>query len=338
MLGVGGSNPLTQILLSQLVEKNTCHYGAVKAMEDKIPSIFKEKRGVYYIIIAVAVIAIAIFWWWRAHIYPYDSSDDASLSGVALSVSSLQAGQLQQVVVDEGSVVKRGDLLFVIDDSLLKLEKNKAKAALVHAEDEAELQSIRRSLAKDDFLRARVEFKSGIIPQETLDHALKNLEMMEAQLLSILSLVEVQRAELEAVELRIDLCRIRATSDGVVAKKWRNCGDVVGEGQTVLSLYDLSQLWVSANFEETKIPQIRVGDRVIITIDAYPDEEFEGKVLVIGAAASSQFALIPSNNAAGNFTKVTQRLPLKISLTPSESHKQFYLRPGMSATVKVRIR
>ncbi|HNA61554.1 MAG TPA: HlyD family secretion protein [Rhabdochlamydiaceae bacterium] len=307
-------------------------------MEDKIPSVFKEKRGVYYIAIGVAVVAIAIFWWWRANIYPYESSGDANIEGLALSVSSLQGGQIQRMAVDEGSVVKQGDHLFMIDDSLLKTEKSKAKAALAHAQDEADLQMIRRDLARDDFERARVEFKSGIIPQEAREHALKNLEMMEAQLLSVLSLVEVQKAELEAVELRMNLCHIKASSDGVIAKKWRSPGDVVGEGQTVLSLYDLSKLWVSANFEETKISQLQVGDRVIISVDAYPNEEFEGKVMVIGAAAASQFALIPSNNAAGNFTKVTQRIPLKISFKSSENHERLYLRPGMSVTVKVRIR
>jgi RND family efflux transporter MFP subunit len=307
-------------------------------MEDKIPSVFKEKRGVYYIAIGIAIVAISIFWWWRANIYPYESSDDASIEGVALSVSSLQPGQIQRMVVDEGSVVKEGDHLFMIDDSLLRAEKSKAKAALAHAEDEAELQMIRRDLARDDFERARVEFKSGIIPQEAIEHALKNLEMMEAQLLSILSLVEVQKAELEAVDLRMNLCHVKAASNGVIAKKWRSSGDVVGEGQTVLSLYDLSQLWVSANFEETKVSQLKVGDRVIISVDAYPNEEFEGRVMVVGAAAASQFALIPSNNAAGNFTKVTQRIPLKISFKPSENHEELYLRPGMSVTVKVRIR
>jgi membrane fusion protein (multidrug efflux system) len=101
---------------------------------------------------------------------------------------------------------------------------------------------------------------------------------------------------------------------------------------------DLSQLWVSAKFEETKLAILRVGDPVTITVDAYPDREFSGTVLVIGAAAASQFALIPANNSAGNFTKVTQRIPLKISFKPPERDGALYLRPGMSVTVKIRAR
>jgi multidrug resistance efflux pump len=115
-------------------------------------------------------------------------------------------------------------------------------------------------------------------------------------------------------------------------------GDVVRAGQTVLSLIDLSNIWITANIEETKLPTIRVGDHVDITVDAYPKLKLEGSVVVVGAAAASQFALIPANNASGNFTKVTQRIPLKISLKKPENTQDLYLRPGMSVKVKIRTR
>jgi membrane fusion protein, multidrug efflux system len=310
----------------------------IMSTQEKSPPVFKEKRGIYYVAIAISIIFIAVFWWWRAAIYPYESSDDANIEGLDVSVSSIQPGQILKMAVDEGAVVQVGDLLFVLDDSLLRLDQQKALAGLTHAEDEASLQMIRRELAKEDFIRAKAEFKAGIIPEEAMSHAFKNLEMAEAQLQSILSLVEVQQAELASIELRLNLCAVTAKSSGVVAKRWHNAGDIIREGQTVLSMLDLSQLWVSANFEETKLALLRVGDSVNISVDAYPNKEFNGTVLVIGAAAASQFALIPPNNSSGNFTKVTQRVPLKISFKPPEKDGSLYLRPGMSVNVKIRAR
>jgi membrane fusion protein (multidrug efflux system) len=101
---------------------------------------------------------------------------------------------------------------------------------------------------------------------------------------------------------------------------------------------DLDNIWVDANIEETKISSISVGDPVLVTVDAYPDIKFRGIVVVVGAASASQFALIPANNSSGNFTKVTQRVPLRVSLTMSDKDKKLYLRPGMSVKIKIRAR
>jgi membrane fusion protein (multidrug efflux system) len=114
---------------------------------------------------------------------------------------------------------------------------------------------------------------------------------------------------------------------------------VVQPGQPILSVYDLTSLWVTANFEETKIRSLRLGDVVEISVDAYPDTLWHGRVIQFGASTASQYALIPPNNASGNFTKITQRIPVKIAIdrstTPPPSHR---LVPGMSVEVRVRTR
>ena len=101
---------------------------------------------------------------------------------------------------------------------------------------------------------------------------------------------------------------------------------------------DLAHVWVDAKIEETKISEIRVGDPVALSFDAYPNLEIKGVVVVIGAAAASQFALIPANNSSGNFTKVTQRVPLRIAFSAPHENSRLYLRPGMSVKVKIRAR
>ena len=95
---------------------------------------------------------------------------------------------------------------------------------------------------------------------------------------------------------------------------------------------------MTANLEETKLGAIHFNDLVKIRVDAYPRLEFEGNVEIIGAGAASQFSLIPPNNASGNFTKVTQRIPIRISLKPPYSGDTLYLRPGMSVEIKIKAR
>ena len=99
-------------------------------------------------------------------------------------------------------------------------------------------------------------------------------------------------------------------------------------------IVNLNHIWVEANLEETQVEHVRLGQPVDINVDAYPNTKFKGKVINIGAAAASQFALIPDNRSAGNFTKVTQRIPIKIELNDPDEP----LRPGMMVTVGIDIR
>lgn len=307
-------------------------------MDQDLSSFFREKRKIYYLALFVMALFLALFWLWRVYLYPFESTEDAILQAPDLSVSPVVSGQIIQMTVSDGSVVKQGDLLFVLDDTLLRIQKEKALFAIQHAQDEAKVQQIRRQLALEDFTRAKTQFEAGVISQEMMAHAEKNLAMADAMLQSILSMVEVQIADLKMIEKQIELCQVTAPADGVVAKIWHYAGEVVQAGQTVLTVMDLLNVWVDANIEETKIGSIRIGDPVSLTVDAYPGLSFSGSVLVVGAAAASQFALIPANNTSGNFTKVTQRVPLKISFKIPEETPTLYLRPGMSVQVKIRAR
>jgi membrane fusion protein (multidrug efflux system) len=296
------------------------------------------KSKIYYLAAFLVVIVVVIFWWWRAYLYPFQTTEDASIAGLDHTISSVQAGKIMQVAVEDGAVVKKGDLLFTLDDTLMQIEKEKASAGVDHANDEVKLQKIKVDLAQADLDRATKELAGGVISQEAFDHVEKTYQMMQAGLKSINSLADVQEATLKMIETQIEYSKVIAPVDGIIAMRWHDPGDVVRAGQTVLSLMDLSNIWIAANIEETKLSSIRVGAPVEISVDAYPDVKFHGKVLVIGAAAASQFALIPPNNASGNFTKVTQRIPLKISIKTANDDQGLYLRPGMSVKIKIRTR
>jgi len=127
--------------------------------------------------------------------------------------------------------------------------------------------------------------------------------------------------------------------DGVVAKRWQMPGDVVQMAQPILSIYDLDHLWVTANMEETLFSRFKLGQPVHVLVDSYGGKKFDGKIIQLGSNTAGQFSLMPPNNASGNFTKVTQRIPIKISLEyEGPKNKQGpVLVPGMSVEVRMKI-
>jgi len=125
---------------------------------------------------------------------------------------------------------------------------------------------------------------------------------------------------------------VKSPVDGRVLKTSVSVGETVSVGQTLVQICDLSSTWVTANIDENKIGRIKVGQKVQVTFDAYPGQVFAGKVVEIGGATQSTFALIPTESTSGNFTKVTQRVPVKIAVDA----KEVELKPGLSARVKIR--
>ncbi|HEX7115664.1 MAG TPA: HlyD family secretion protein [Steroidobacter sp.] len=170
-----------------------------------------------------------------------------------------------------------------------------------------------------------------------------NIDEVEAQREQILVLdrqiaaLESSKAALVAQRdrQRIDLEKreIRAAMDGVVDQTFVDMGEYVSPGARLLMYHDPNDIWVDANIKETDFGRLKLGAPATITVDAYPGREFKGKVTRIGHAATSQFALLPNPNPSGNFTKVTQRLPVRISVEQQED----LLRPGMMVEVQIDV-
>jgi membrane fusion protein (multidrug efflux system) len=126
---------------------------------------------------------------------------------------------------------------------------------------------------------------------------------------------------------------ITSPVDGVVDKTFVNPSEFVSAGQRLLMVHDPKKIWVSANVKETDVRHIKIGSAVTVEVDAYPDKLFEGKISKIGNAATSEFALLPTPNPSGNFTKVVQRIRIRVNL----DNKDELLRPGMMVEVNVGI-
>ncbi len=164
--------------------------------------------------------------------------------------------------------------------------------------------------------------------------AQSRLRVLGGGLLKIKHQREGLALQLEQLNVQLRDLEIHSPRDGIVDKIFVDAGEFVQPGRRLLLMHDPYQVWVSANIKETEIRHIKLGQAVAIKVDAYPDEKFSGEVAKIGHAATSQFSLLPSTNPSGNFTKVTQRIPIKIAV----NQKQDLLKPGMMVEVAVDVR
>ena len=151
----------------------------------------------------------------------------------------------------------------------------------------------------------------------------------------------VKRGELLAMldSTATENYRIVSPVDGLIAKQWVVPGDLLQPGENIFTLNEGKELWVAVYLQETKFNEIRMGQSALFTLDAYPGLTFYGKIFYIGANAASEFSLIPPDNASGNYTKVAQRFPLRISIDRVEGKEKLKanlrLLSGMSANVKI---
>lgn len=305
------------------------------------PDTPNHRRKRFFIpVLLLLVIAIVVVFYWYEFLRGYVATDDAVIDSDAVTISSKILGRLTTLRADEGDSVTAGDLLVQMDDSDLKAQEAQAQAALDYVQQNVQVAKIALDQARDDFYRDSVQFENNVITRQQFDHAGKALEMARAQQAVAFSHVKASQAQLAVIQTQLKNTRIIASTSGVVARKWVVPGDIVQPGQPIFTLFDLNDVWITANFEETKLASIHPGDSVEISVDAFPGRNLMGTVELIGAAAGSQFSLIPPNNASGNFTKVTQRVPVKIvftNLDNSDPGKRPVLLPGMSVGVKIRI-
>jgi membrane fusion protein (multidrug efflux system) len=275
---------------------------------------------------------------WYLHSRKYVWTNDAYLDGYQIQISADIEARIIELFVDEGDFVKTGQLLCQLDESIYNSQKADAATNVMFLQESVKLQRIEMEKLRDIYNVAKQEFENQIISYIEFDkiekdfHAsIANLNVTEAALVNGI-------AKLGVIEELLRHTQVYAPRDGAISKRWVVAGDVAQIGQPLFGLTDVKNIWVTANLEETKVEHLKPGDPVDIHIDAYPDRAFSGTVYVVRAAAASQFSLIPPDNATGNFTKVVQRVPVKILLDPPKAKDPLYLYPGMSVEIHVKIR
>lgn len=335
-------------------------------MENTEPKRALSKKGLIILILVLVVAALGAFLWWRNY-EKYIVTADANLDSDRVALSSMVMGRIVNQYVEEGDHVKIGQVLIELDSAdivsqrkaLLAQQKEiQAQMQVIDANRGIVLKTValRTSaykLATDNLNHSKAQLKEKTIPLEeyqtieeayqsakiSLDIAQNQIATLNAQTQETFASIDLLNARIESLNNQSSYYRIIATQNGVVAKRWMLPGDIVQTGQTLLTIDMNEKLWLAIYLEETKYSMVSIGQAVKYTLDAYPGLTFWGKVYYIGSNTASQFSLIPASNASGNFTKVTQRIPIKISIDSITGNtilkEQVKLASGMSAEVKI---
>lgn len=280
------------------------------------------------ILVTLAVVGVIAGSTWGLDAIKYVSTDDASIDGRQVKLSSKILGRIKTISTDEGAKVSENDVLVTLDDTDLKAQEKQAAASLASARQNLALSRINRDKAKSDSDRVSKLYSGEATTREAYDHALNATEAAEAQLSLAQAQVDTAAAQLGVINAQLLNATIRTPIAGTVNKITLREGDLAQPGQTILDVNNLDDIWVTANLEETKIGRIRNGAEVRITVDAYPHRAFRGTVEMIRSG------IVAPSFQIGEFTKTTQRIPVKIRF--SNPGNGATLLPGMSVEVKVR--
>jgi membrane fusion protein (multidrug efflux system) len=189
-------------------------------------------------------------------------------------------------------------------------------------------------VAESRLVQARAGEQQARAGLESAQTAPEQIAVTRARASSAEARVQQAKATLQQAELNLQHTVIKAPTKGTVSRKTAEIGQIVQPGQPLMALIALDAVWVTANFKETQLREVRPGQSVTIKVDAYGGREYTGKVESIAAATGARFSLLPPENATGNYVKVVQRVPVKIVLTGGQD-PEYPLRPGMSVTPTV---
>ena len=301
----------------------------------------------------------------------YVSTDNAYVQQDLLSVSADVSGRISEVAVRENQSVRPGDLLFRIEPAPYRIALMEAEAAVANARlsvaqlrsgvraSDAGVQGARADLAfeEQNFARQAELLKRGFTTraayqeaQNALQEARSNLAAARAederahvavaasggQSIDRHPLVLAALAQRDKAALDLARTEIRAQRAGIVSQTDRlQVGQVIAAGLPVVSLVGGQGIWIEANYKETDLAKMRVGQPATVELDAYPDLELHGRVASIGAGTGAEFSVLPAQNATGNWVKVVQRVPVRIAI---DGVPRRQLLAGLSADVTVDTR
>src|SRR6516225_52110 len=329
---------------------------AVRSLRDR------RRRWIVGLLAALIVVALLVLAWWLVYARFYESTDDAYVAGDLVNVMSQVNGTVVSIGADETDLVTAGQ-------ELVRLDATDARIALQDAEQQLartvrqtrtvfatrdQLQAVvdqrRADLARAqaDLDRRRNLASSGAVSGEELGHAQDALVAAQKNLAASRALVgrtgvadnpDVRAAATQVERAWLALVRtsVRAPITGYVARRTVQLGERIAPGAPLMALVPLERLWLEANFREVQLRHMRIGQPVTVVADLYGGHvTYHGRVAGLGLGTGSAFALLPAQNATGNWIKVVQRLPVRVALDPRElaAHP---LRIGLSTVVRVDV-
>jgi membrane fusion protein (multidrug efflux system) len=324
-----------------------------------------------FAILGLAVAAAGLGWAGYDFIFAagVETTDDAYVSGDVVQITSEQAGTVIGLHVDDTQTVTAGNPVIDLDPADAKIAMDAAKAGLAQA-----VRNVKATLAQADQLRAQIAMReadlrradddtrrrgaliaTGAVSREDFAHAQDNVAAQTAALLAARAELEqtlvklgqtpialhpdvlAAASKLRTAALAVRRTSIVAPSDGVIARRGVQVGQRVDTTTPLMAVVPLNDVWIDANFKEVQLRNMRIGQKVKITTDLYGRAvTYDGTVAGIAAGSGSAFALLPAQNATGNWIKIVQRVPVRILIDPNEL-KANPLRIGLSANVSVDV-
>ena len=316
----------------------------------------------FILLVAAAIVVAGYRYWKHAQVHP--NTEDAYVSGDVFSVASRIPGTLLTVEATENQPVKQGQVIATLDPRDLDSQVEQARTALEEARstlatNRAQIAQARAKVQAD---RSRLElarlnlqrfselYHRNSIPKQRFDDAVtaehvasadtasseKALAVVEANLAVAERRIRLHEVRLANAELTRSYCTITSPVDGIVSKKNAQVGQVVAPGQPLCAVVPLEgeHIWIEANFKETELRRIRVGQPATIRTDVHPERTYTGWVESLSAGTGAAFSLLPPENASGNWVKIVQRLPVRIAIDAA-SNADLSLRLGLSTHVEV---
>lgn len=275
------------------------------------------------IIIGIGSVAFVMMAYFVFEYFMYVETDNAQVQAHTVLIAAKTPGYILKVNSADGLKVKRNDVLIQIDD-------RDYKAALEAAKSEVLSLEARKIDAEKNYNRLKDLYSKSVVSQQQYDTSRASYNEIKARYDSAVSRV-VQS------QINYDYTQIKAPSNGIIAKSSAEVGQLASPGMALVGFVSSEDRWIIANFKETDIGQIKVGAPVEIKIDALSGEKYEGEVESISSATGSTFTLLPPDNATGNFTKVVQRVPVKIKIKGLNEEVNDRIQAGLSAVVKVKL-
>jgi membrane fusion protein (multidrug efflux system) len=321
-----------------------------------MPAPLKRRLSIFLLIVIVAALAYLAHWFWVARFIEH--TNNAYVQGEITRVSSQLGARIDKILVQDNQHVTQGELLAVLDATDFQIALERAKANLATREAQVEASSANLGRTQLDLNRAQALRKPGYVSEERVtslsadSHVAKSnlsksqadlqaqrqqVATLEAEIARLEAQVATARSDIAQAELNLSRTQIHAPISGLVGQRSARSGQVVQAGAYLLSLVPDEDIWVQANFKETQIGKMTPGQKAELIFDSFPDTPIEANVESLFAASGAQFSLLPPDNATGNFTKVVQRIPVKLTFAANNPlHGR--IRPGMSVEVKVDVR
>src|SRR6266513_1599675 len=297
-----------------------------------------NKRTVFIImgVVLLGLVAVGIRRW--IYSLSHVSTDNAQVDGHIIPILPKVGGYVVEVRTDRDY---RARLAQAEADLAVALAGVSNRARVGQAEAQVAQMQANAEKAHADLERIKPLAEKDIVPKQALDAAEAaaraadaGLAAAQAALLGADARVAAARAARDQAALNLSYTRITAPSEGVVSKKSVELGQLVQPGQPLMSEVPLSDVWVTANLKETQTVDVAPGDPADFTVDAYPGRHVKGHVESLSPATGAKFSLLPPDNATGNFTKVVQRIPVRIR-PDAQNDATHPLRPGMSVVVTI---